>query len=439
MTVLNKSEMIANALFDRIRSGELTGQLPSDKKVAEDFGVALMTATRALTLLQERGAVVRIPRKGTFVLAGDARELTVSCLPRFFEIFRKWMQIHHPEITLKHQPPRSGYSGDLRVMTTYSIFTSYNVEISQFSRLREERLRQSGRFWDKLCDLYHKDNRLYGVPYLFSPVLLHYNRSLMREIAPDFDPVALDWDTFTGLLEKAVDAGFNGIDLLCYAQTFFFNMVYCLAGHSPDESSVLKAAALFKKIIAFQGKSGVEKETFSKGRTLFALSPRHQTYDKSFEDYDIAPMPYINGVRSCPLASEALVVSSHCTDTEFLHDICEETLTPEFQRLVTASSYGVAADKSVAFESLKTSGRRDDFFFTETANAAVIFKDYPLELVQDLSLCIGDFRSGDIDFDEFKSDLSEAFARQKRAEKRKKRFLEMHEKNEYDNQGEYAV
>ena len=206
--------MIANALFDRIRSGELTGQLPSDKKVAEDFGVALMTATRALTLLQERGAVVRIPRKGTFVLAGDARELTVSCLPRFFEIFRKWMQIHHPEITLKHQPPRSGYSGDLRVMTTYSIFTSYDVEISQFSRLREERLRQSGRFWDKLCDLYHKDNRLYGVPYLFSPVLLHYNRSLMREIAPDFDPVALDWDTFTGILEKAVDAGFNGIDLL---------------------------------------------------------------------------------------------------------------------------------------------------------------------------------------------------------------------------------
>ena len=33
----------------------------------------------------------------------------------------------------------------------------------------------------------------------------------------------------------------------------------------------------------------------------------------------------------------------------------------------------------------------------------------------------------------------EAFARQKRAEKRKKRFLEMHEKNEYVNQGEYAV
>ena len=432
--------MIANALFDRIRSGELTGQLPSDKKVAEDFGVALMTASKALTLLQERGAVVRIPRKGTFVLGSrDGRELTVSCLSRFFEIFRKWMQIRHPEITLKHQPPHCGENGDLRVMTTYSIFTSYDVSTCQFSKMREERLRKSGRFWENLCDLYRKDNRLYGVPYLFSPILLHYNRSLMRKIAPDFDPISLDWDTFAGLLEKAAAAGCYGIDLLCYAQAFFFNMVYCFAGHAPDENSVLEAAELFKKIIAFQGKSGVEKEAFSRGRTLFALSPRHQTFDASFSDYDIAPLPYINGVRACPVASEALVVSSRCSDTEFLHDICEETLSPEFQRLVTAGSYGVAADKCVAFESLKSSGRRDDFFFTETANAAVIFKDYTLDLVQDLSLCIGDYRSGDIDFSEFKNGLMEAFARKTRAEKRKKRFLEMQASSECDNHGECAV
>ena len=88
---------------------------------------------------------------------------------------------------------------------------------------------------------------------------------------------------------------------------------------------------------------------------------------------------------------------------------------------------------------MKSSGRRDDFFFTETANTAVIFKDYTLDLVQDLSLCIGDYRSGDIDFSEFKNGLREAFARKTRAEKRKKRFLEMQASSEYDNHGEYAV
>ena len=408
MTVFNKAELIANTLLDRIRSGELTGRLPSDKKVAEDFGVALMTATRALTLLQEKGAVVRVPRKGTFVLAKTGKNLTVACLPRFFRIFKEWLNVHHPEITLTQLPQKSKELGDLRVMTTYSIFTAYDSDTCQFSKAREQRLRQSGRFWNNLCELYSKNNRLYGIPYLFSPILLHYNRSLMRKIASGFDPVALDWEQFIRLLEKAVQNGLGGIDLLCYGQAFFFNMVYCFAGHSPDENAILKAADLFVSLIAFHNTARGKGHLFPCGETLFALSPRHHSYDENFKDYDIAPIPYINGVRACPLASEALVVSSHCSDTEFLHDICEETLSPEFQRLITAEAYAVAADKTIAFESLKTSSRRDDFFFSEIANSAVIFKDYSPELVQDLSLCIGDFCYGDISAEEFKNGLREA-------------------------------
>jgi hypothetical protein len=433
MTVFNKSEMIANTLMEQIRSGALSGRLPSDKKVAEDFGVALMTATRALTLLQERGAVVRVPRKGTFVLARSGAEIKIKCLPRFFEIFKKWMTVHHPEVELLHLPLRDGEKGDLRVLTTHAIFTDYDADSCQFSKAREQRLRQSGRFWESLFELYSKNNRLFGVPYLFSPILLHYNRSLMRQIDPAFSPVELDFEKFVVLLEKAVKSGYGGIDLQCFGEAFFFNTVYCIAGHQPDEKAIMTAAALFEELVLRHG------ENFAGGETLFALSPRHQTYDSNFEDYDIAPMPFINGVRACPLASEALVVSSHCADTEFLHDICEETLTPEFQRLVTAGSYGVAADRSIAVDSLKTSVRRDDFFFTEVANSAVIFQDYSLEMVQDISLCIGDFRSGSIGSAEFKAGLSEALARQKRAEKRKKRFIEMHVSNEYSNREEYVI
>ena len=45
----------------------------------------------------------------------------------------------------------------------------------------------------------------------------------------------------------------------------------------------------------------------------------------------------------------------------------------------------------------------------------------------------------DADFSEFKNGLMEAFARKTRAEKRKKRFLEMQASSEYDNRGECAV
>ncbi|WP_058041629.1 GntR family transcriptional regulator [Streptomyces roseifaciens] len=68
---------IAAELRRRIADGELApgDRVPSTRQIAEDFGVALATATKVLTTLRQEGLVRALPRVGT-VVAGPDRPRT---------------------------------------------------------------------------------------------------------------------------------------------------------------------------------------------------------------------------------------------------------------------------------------------------------------------------------------------------------------------------
>jgi DNA-binding GntR family transcriptional regulator len=60
---------LADQLEEQIRAGILApGQpLPSEKTLQQGYGVARGTARRAVELLRERGLVITLPQRGTFV------------------------------------------------------------------------------------------------------------------------------------------------------------------------------------------------------------------------------------------------------------------------------------------------------------------------------------------------------------------------------------
>ncbi|MBC3992979.1 winged helix-turn-helix transcriptional regulator, partial [Streptomyces sp. AC563] len=60
---------IVGELRRRIAEGELTpgDRVPSTRQIAREWGVALATATKALTTLRLEGLVVTRPRAGTVV------------------------------------------------------------------------------------------------------------------------------------------------------------------------------------------------------------------------------------------------------------------------------------------------------------------------------------------------------------------------------------
>lgn len=62
-------QAVAEHLAARIAAGELApgARLPNERDLASEYGVSLATGRRAVKLLRERGLLITLPVKGTFV------------------------------------------------------------------------------------------------------------------------------------------------------------------------------------------------------------------------------------------------------------------------------------------------------------------------------------------------------------------------------------
>jgi GntR family transcriptional regulator len=58
---------LADILRKQIERGELTGRVPSIKTLAQQHGVAMGTAERALVLLRDEGTIKVVIGRGAFV------------------------------------------------------------------------------------------------------------------------------------------------------------------------------------------------------------------------------------------------------------------------------------------------------------------------------------------------------------------------------------
>ncbi|MEU4639320.1 winged helix-turn-helix domain-containing protein [Micromonospora sp. NPDC047465] len=62
-------KVIANDFAAKIKSGELKpgDKLPSTRQIADQYGVAMNTAYRAMSLLHDRELIIGQPGRGTYV------------------------------------------------------------------------------------------------------------------------------------------------------------------------------------------------------------------------------------------------------------------------------------------------------------------------------------------------------------------------------------
>ena len=60
---------VADDVARRIREGEIIHKLPAERALAEEYEVAYITVRHAMAILRDRGLVVSIHGRGTFVAA----------------------------------------------------------------------------------------------------------------------------------------------------------------------------------------------------------------------------------------------------------------------------------------------------------------------------------------------------------------------------------
>ena len=67
-------QQVADAIAARITAGRYPVKLPSERDLADEFGVSYMTVRRATAILRERGLIVSVHGRGTFVAPQGARQ-----------------------------------------------------------------------------------------------------------------------------------------------------------------------------------------------------------------------------------------------------------------------------------------------------------------------------------------------------------------------------
>ena len=58
---------VADDIQRRIAEGEISAKLPSERSFAEEYGVAYTTVRHAMAVLRERGVIVTVHGRGTYV------------------------------------------------------------------------------------------------------------------------------------------------------------------------------------------------------------------------------------------------------------------------------------------------------------------------------------------------------------------------------------
>ena len=354
---MTKFEEIARQLLEKIKSGEISGRLPAEQELAKQCKVSPVTAAKALNLLRDKGVVKRVSGRGTFVVPSEKKILRIMSNGYFAEKLFPLLAPHFPDVEI--EKAKNMDEADAVVLPTTIPFFPGEYFLP-WPQDRIERLKAEGRLFSQIFEFHNVRGAVWGLPYLFSPDILFYNKRIMRQIKPDFDPYKFSFESLLELQKKLPEnirfcaGGFSQLLL---------SLVYNLAKDGIADPPVFREAVeLFSALDVEKGFT-----PFLEGKALFCAGYRSKT--RAFTgDFDIAPMPLFNGRRLCHAASEVLMIRNTTRHAELLFDMAEAFFSPDLQKIIGSLKMGIPANAAAAAATLDSSAVRDDIFFNEIKN-----------------------------------------------------------------------
>ena len=354
---MTKCEEIACQLLEKIKSGELSGRLPAEQELAKQCKVSPVTAAKALNILRDKGVVKRVSGRGTFVIEPEKKIIRIMCNGYFAEKLFPLLVRHFPDVEIE-KVEKMDEADAVVLPTTIPFFPG--EYFMPWPQERVARLREEGKLFSQIFEFHNVRGAIWGLPYLFSPDILFYNKKLMRQVVPDFEPYKLAFDDLFELQKRLPE----NISLCAGSYSpLLLSLVYHLAGDGIADPEVFRTAVeLFSKL-------DVEKSytSFLEGKALFSAGYRSKTRQFNGE-FDIAPIPLFNGKRLCHAASEVFMIRNTTRHAELLFDMAEALFRPELQKIIGSLKMGIPANAAVAAATIDSSVIRDDIFFNEIKN-----------------------------------------------------------------------
>lgn len=371
-----------NRLREEIASGKrhLGEYLPSEKALAEQFELSNQSVRKGLDILVAEGFIEKIPRVGNKVIGAWDDSGTIvklgfhhsvigeASLLRLISLFQE----ANPHIKVQIVPLTSSsfhyignyFSGGLLdvVMMNY---TDFRDCIENGGKALLEPLPRNPDVYPFLSDGFTEDGQLLALPFIFSPLLLAYNRSHFSQNQMPEPDSSWTWRDLIGSAERlAVPGERVGFHFDFYSANRW-PLLLLQSGarfERGDDGAIrlsgtpmleaLRACRDMKRELAHLSDSAAtgESETMlAKGKaSMIVTSFFYLNYlQDSRIPFDIAPVPHFGTPQSL-LLSIGLALNRNLKDNDAAKRLLHFLTSPQAQTFIRKHTYSLPALRSAA-------------------------------------------------------------------------------------------
>lgn len=382
-TFRSRLDELITALREEIVTGQrAAGEfLPSEKQFAELYNLSNQSVRKGLDVLVAEGLIEKIPRVGNKVLgAPPDRVISVKfgyhlSIPAEVELEKLLEQFHrlHPHIRVQPVPlPVTNYSVFKQYMTN-GMLDVFTLNYSNFRQFAEhdglgdlEPQQRNPDTYPFLADAFRlgeTGDALLVQPFLFSPVILTYNRDHFREMNVPEPDSSWSWDDlFAASARLAIPSERLGF----YCSYLFANrwpMLLLQKGGSfrraADgsyrlEGDMLEAFRFGKKLrehfpLLSTSSYGEAERLFVQGKVSMVVDSYFHLnlYRASNIAFDIAPVPHFGDPRTL-LLNIGLAVHRHSPVKEAALALVDFLTCAATQLAIRRQTYTLPALRSAA-------------------------------------------------------------------------------------------
>lgn len=390
----DKLSLAREFLLDGIESGRFrTGEkLPGARDLAAELGVSFLVFQHAVSSLEQDGVLECVPRRGAYVRQGWedrllrnhvlilSEEQECGWLPEL----RAAMAEKLPELRIARRFRRGMF--ELRVTL---FLQEHRDEYMDLAPLMPEAVADENRFFRQPFHGFREpDGRLFGIPFIFSPRVMFFNRRMLAECGLAEPAENWPWEEFLDyvrILRKRYEAD----RVLNYStQPFFWmNFIFRAGGKLINRNSDGSCSVCIDTPETIRGigcmqelrralfgnlphrHNRLAKSYFQDGKMALAVADR-EFYSRvrraGFQDWSALPLPQIpDGSCLTAQATDLICVRRECADNALARKYIRFLLGEQMQNFIGGERYGIPILKSAAEASIDRNDPRDLLFRRE--------------------------------------------------------------------------
>ena len=407
----DKHIKVKEYLLNLLETGQMKAgdRLPGARRLTEDAGASYTHIQTVIECLVQSGIFETVPRSGTFVQEDWKQRLLpatfYSCLNQPWLVdLENFFRNNLPQIHLC----RKFQKGVFELQVTHYLLSHNDEYLDLLPLFKECFPNRQDEFFLKTLTPFIVDGRLCGIPWIFSPRVMIFNRRLFRQAGCAMPHDAWSWDDFLNTVESLKQILPPHLIFYWGHQLHFWinavvrcgGSLFDPASDDPvriDSPSTIRGLELYADLRGRLFGCGKEPricqqnfmDEFAAGKAAMLFAPRQDIYRLRLRKLSPAlelgavaiPTPSA-GSSASMMASDLFCIRKSCTDLHLAREILKLMFSEPVQDHFGKLGYGIPFRRSSAQKSLNLEDELDVKYLTEIPRMQMDYNIFSAELYE---------------------------------------------------------